>query len=212
MKIILKIGSIFLCIAALFCSTTLRATASDTQDLAGLLSHFNAMSAKFTQTLYDNSGNVVQNNSGDMALKRPGKFRWQVTSANKQLLIADGRNLWIYDEDLQQATRQKMDKNQANSPAWLLSGSVQALEDRFQVYRVKKGEPGQWFQLKSDNQKDLFKWIQLHFVNDTLTEMQLFDNLGQLSKFVFNDIKINPNLSANVFQFSPPKGVDVVEN
>jgi outer membrane lipoprotein carrier protein len=203
---------IYVLMVALFYSMSIFADKNDAHDLASQLSHFNSMTANFAQILYDSSGNVIQKNTGQMALKRPGKFRWQVDKPNKQLLIADGRFLWIYDEDLEQATKQKLDKNQANSPAWLLSGSVTSLEDRFLIYRVKKGEPGEWFQLKPDNQKDLFKWIQLHFVQGNLTEMQLYDNLGQLSKFVFTNIKINPNLPNNVFQFSPPKGVDVVEN
>lgn len=199
-------------LAVLFYATNSFASGEATQDLSTLLNGFNAMTANFSQVLYDNSGTVIERHTGTMALERPGKFRWQVNNPNQQLLIADGRYLWIYDVDLQQATKQRMDVSKSNSPASLLSGSVSNLENRFVVSQMKKADPGQWFELKPKTDKDLFNWIQLHFIDNKLVEMHLFDNLGQLSTFAFTDVQVNPKLSKNTFVFEVPKGVDVVEN
>jgi outer membrane lipoprotein carrier protein len=199
-------------LVALFYATNSFASTEASSDLSGLLNNFNAMSANFSQVLYDNSGTVIERHTGSMALERPGKFRWQVNNPNQQLLIADGRYLWIYDVDLQQATKQRMDSSKSNSPASLLSGSVSNLENRFTVSQMKKADPGQWFELKPRENKDLFNWIQLHFIDNKLVEMHLLDNLGQLSTFAFTQVEVNPNLPKNTFVFQAPKGVDVVDN
>src|SRR5258708_6431935 len=119
-------------------SATAIASPTANQNLSTLLSSFHAMTAKFTQVLYNAHGRPTQKSQGQMALERPGKFRWDVNHPNPQLLIADGRYLWVYDKDLQQATRQAFNKNNANSPASLLSGSVETLQQRFSVTQLHK--------------------------------------------------------------------------
>ncbi len=126
-------------------STALAATPS--QNLASLLSNYQSLQANFTQTITDEKGKVLQKSRGKMSLKRPGQFRWQITAPNKQLIIANNKYLWIYDVDLEQATRQKINKANANSPAWLLSGSVTQIQQRFVVKEINGSGGGQWFEL-----------------------------------------------------------------
>nr|MCU0537598.1 outer membrane lipoprotein carrier protein LolA [Hydrococcus sp. Prado102] len=120
--------------------------------------------------------------------------------------------LWIYDIDLQQANRQTLDQHHANSPASLLSGSITTLQNRFTVAKINKNQPGDWFKLQPKTPSDLFKWIQLHFIKGQLVDMNLFDNLGQLSSFTFTKVTTNLNLSSSLFNFSLPKTVDAVIN
>lgn len=188
------------------------ATTTDDAQLTQLLSGFNAMTANFMQTMYSGKNKVMQKSSGKMALQRPGKFRWQIVQPNPQLLIADGQFLWIYDMDLAQVTRQKLSAANANSPAYLLSGSVKALQKRFVISKMNKsGNAGVWFRLKPRAKSDLFQWIELHFVNNQLVGMQMTDSLGQLSAFTFTNIKINPPMAPTLFKFTAPKGVDVIK-
>ncbi len=180
-------------------------------NLSNLLGSFKSMTAQFQQVVSGGKGKATQHNSGQMALQRPGKFRWEVMSPNAQLLIADGRYIWIYDKDLQQASRQNLDSSNANSPASLLSGSVEDLENRFNVTTMDKGA-GEWFQLTPKNNNDLFKSIQLHFSNGKLVDMQLQDNLGSHTNFHFQNVVINPSLSPSLFKFTKPKGVEIIKN
>lgn len=186
---------------------------SPQQELTSLLSQFNAMSAQFTQIVYDAKKRPLQTSSGTMALQRPGKFRWEVTQPNPQLLIANGKFLWIYDKDLAQATRQKFDASNSNSAAMLLSGSVADVQTRFNItYPKKNPGPGQWFLLTPQHNKDMFQWVQLHFVNGVLASMRLADNLDTLTDFQFRKVVINPSLNAKLFTFKAPKGVAVINN
>jgi outer membrane lipoprotein carrier protein len=185
-------------------------SATPSEQLDSLLSSFKAVTASFRQTSVVKN-NISKTSSGTMALQRPGKFRWETTSPSHQLIVADGKYLWIFDADLEQATKQSLAKD-SHSPAMLLSGSTQALEQRFEIINAKAQDDKMLFDLKPKNKQDLVRQIELQFVNRKLNRMSVIDNLGQKTIFYFSNVAVNPNLSNKLFQFHPPKGTDVIKN
>src|SRR3989338_3432080 len=75
-------------------------------ELTQLLNGFSTFQAQFTQTTTDVNHQVLQQSSGTMMLMRPGRFRWETQNPTHQIVITDGKTLWIYDVDLKQATKQ----------------------------------------------------------------------------------------------------------
>jgi outer membrane lipoprotein carrier protein len=75
-------------------SFTLNCKASATDSLNQLLINLHSLTAHFTQTIIDGKGNILQQTSGQMALQRPGKFRWETQAPTRQLLVADGNHVW----------------------------------------------------------------------------------------------------------------------
>jgi outer membrane lipoprotein carrier protein len=182
----------------------------DSHQLKSLLSAYKSISADFTQKAYIKK-KVSKTSSGTMALQRPGKFRWEITTPNHQSIIADGKNLWIYDVDLEQATKTSLTKD-AHSPAILLSGSNDALEERFTLIDSDKAGDLETFRLRPKNNQDMVQQVEIKFDHQKLSEMSVTDNLGQKNVFYFTHVKINPSLSHQLFEFKAPKGVDVIQN
>ncbi len=106
--------------------------ASPTSDVEKYLSGLATWSADFKQTIDDGHGNVVRSAAGKLYLQKPGKFRWDYTEPSEQLILADGKQIWFYDKDLQQANVRPMDASLANTPAVLLSGGA-SLSSQFDV-------------------------------------------------------------------------------
>jgi outer membrane lipoprotein carrier protein len=181
------------------------------EQLAQLLNQVSSLQANFVQTIYDTNGEQLQQSSGQMTLQRPGKFRWQTQSPAKQLLIADGKHLWFYDIDLAQATEQPQTADK-NSPALLLSGSTTALTQNFIISQLLTTANQQLFKLLPKTKSALFQKVQLAFHHNTLSKMQMDDNLGQITVIEFAQTKNNPPLDANLFRFTPPKGIDIIKN
>lgn len=173
--------------------------ATPAEQLTDILNGFSSMQADFSH----------QGSSGKMALQKPGKFRWEVQSPDKQLIIADGKNIWIYDVDLEQVIVRKIDSRHSNNPAMLLSGSVRQLANDFLISKINK-PGGDWFALKPKGKNTMFQEVQLEFVENKLISMLVIDNLGQKNLFAFKNVKINRKLSRSLFKFVPPKGVDVI--
>ena len=165
--------------------------------------------ANFQQSILDKDGRVLEQTSGKMTLLRPGKFRWDTQKPSHQLLIADGKKIWLYDESLKQVTVQPQTKKAA-SPVMLLSDPTTKLMEQFSVRSTGQAAKQLKFALTPKDKAGMFQRADLVFEAGRLSQMQLFDSLGQKTIITFTDVKTNNTLSSNLFEFTPPKGVDVV--
>lgn len=181
------------------------------QDLQQKLNTFHGMKANFQQALFSDKRTPPHRSSGTMAILRPGKFRWETQKPNEQILIADGNLLWIYDVDLEQATKQKIDTTDSNSPALFLSGNVSDIPKRFTV-KNENNSNAVGFVLAAKSADDMFQSIKIIFQADKLSKMVVDTRIGQRSEFTFSQVEINPKFSNTTFHFKPPAGVDVLTN
>ena len=197
-----------ICLLVLVCFST--ATLSQPADelLQLKLNSIHTMTATFMQVVKA-KGHVVSRSSGTMALQRPGRFRWQTKEPMTQLMVADSQNLWIYDADLEQVTVKKQQKSLGGTAALFLSGYDNKVNHDFTVTQAGSNED-LVFDLKAKSVKAGFQRIRLKFNKDRLTGLTLYDQLGQITSIELTQAKSNPNLSPALFQFKPPKGVDVV--
>lgn len=191
--------------------TCVFADAAATAALIKILSGVNSMQADFVQLTQDGKGRAQPVQSGKMAVKRPGHFRWQVEKPSPQMVLTSGKTLWIYDPELMQATKQKLDAQVGNTPALLLSGDPRQLNDAFVITQGAGRVTEQVFVLKPREKEALFESLQVRFVGNQLQQMLLVDSLGQKTDIRFSQIKVNPTLAAAQFEFTPPAGVDVID-
>ena len=183
---------------------------SAADELAQLLGSYSTYQANFTQVTYFGNRNGVQKSYGRIMMMRPGKFRWETNKPTRQTIIANGKTLWIYDADLQQATQQTISSQGGTNPAALLSGNVRKLVKRFTIHKIKR-RGAIWFQLSPKSRGDSFTLVQMRFRKGRLVDMWVKNNLGQASRFHFYNVRLNARLSANLFIFRPPPGAAILK-
>lgn len=180
--------------------------------LQQLLSAYHTYQANFAQVTLNNQGKILQKSSGRVYMMRPGGFRWETDVPTHQIIITDGRVLWIYDIDLAQATKQPFSARVSLNPAVLLSGSLKDLMSVFTVAGVVTNDNTISFTLiPIKSQQQNFTSIMLTFQNKVWIGMQTVNNLDQRSVFTFTQVQVDTPLAENVFSFTPPPNVDVVE-
>ena len=196
-----------------FASFSLQAATEELaiQRLTTLLNQAQTINGRFSQLTLDGSGTQLQETSGDMALKRPGQFRWHTDAPMEQLLVSNGEQIWLYDPDLEQVTIQKMDQRLTHTPALLLSGDVSQIADSFDI-TLKEGGSVVDFILKPKAADSLFESLRLSFRNGVINDMQLIDNVGQRTNILFLGVKMNPPIPASQFTFEVPEGADVIQD
>jgi len=167
-----------------------------------------SLRAHFDQMLLDSDGGMVQESSGTVAIERPDRFRWDYTKPYPQLIVGDGRRLWIYDSELEQVTVKRMDKAMGNAPALVLSGN-RPLAEEFHIKELGRRDGLLWVQLTPKRPENDFKDVRIGF-GTHLERMDLEDNFGQVTRIHFTDLQRNPKLPPKLFHFVVPKGVDVV--
>lgn len=198
--------------------------AQATKNLNGLLSKLTSLQANFNQTTKATapskalpikkkqgleSTHLGQTFNGVMQVKRQGLFRWETTSPMKQLIVTSGKTVWIYDPDLQQATRQTLDEQMSNTPALLLSGNSAQMMKSYKVTQPNNAVP--YFVLYPRAKDGVFESLAIRFEGNLPAQMVLSDSLGQQTTVNFTETKLNPVIANSQFQFVPPKGVDVID-
>jgi outer membrane lipoprotein carrier protein len=183
--------------------------ASPTTEVEKYLSGLATWSADFKQTIDDGHGNVVRSAAGKLYLQKPGKFRWDYSEPSEQLILADGKQIWFYDKDLQQANVRNMDASLANTPAVLLSGGG-SLSSQFDVTALPPSDRLEWYQLIPKHPDTDFQLVRIGFRSGDLASMFLADKLNQVTQLTFSNSKRNAKFAADLFTFVPPAGVDVI--
>jgi outer membrane lipoprotein carrier protein len=178
--------------------------------LTTLLSQAKTLTARFSQLTLDGSGTQLQETAGELALKRPGLFRWHTDAPAEQVLVSNGQKVWLYDPDLNQVTIQVLDKRLTHTPALLLSGDVSKISENFEV-SYKEGGSVVDFILKPKAKDSLFDNLRLSFRSGVINDMQLVDSVGQRTNILFLGVKMNEPIDAAQFTFAVPEGADVIE-
>jgi len=166
-------------------------------------------SADFEQSLIDPDGRLLETTSGTLEIQRPGRFRWVYAEPYEQWLIADGTNIWSYDIDLEQVTVKPQAEALANTPALLLGGSGQAM-DQFEHGGSFVESGLTWVRLLPVDTDSGFRRVELGFDDGRLSRMVFLDNLEQTTVVVLKNVVVNEPIDAARFEFAVPDDVDVV--
>ena len=176
------------------------------------LSHLKTLRAEFAQTVTDGKGEQVQNAQGTLVIVRPGRFRWELTpdGGSPQLMVADGKNLWFYDRDLDQVSVKPAAAALTATPASLLSGDGK-LDEFFDVRAAGQRDGLSWVRVVPKRSDADFREVQIGFKGkDELSRMVLKDKLGQTVRLEFNVSTRNVPVADAEVKFTPPAGADVI--
>jgi outer membrane lipoprotein carrier protein len=146
---------------------------------------------------------------GVFFLERPGRFRWDYLAPSNQVILADGRDVWIIDEELKHVTR--------HLQRWALSGTPAAfmvmdasIEKDFEVVELGERLGMQWLELIPRDPESDFNRILLAFSGDELRQMELNDKFGQISRFRFYDVQRNVPIDPALFVYEGQDDWDLI--
>jgi len=207
--------ALFAVSAALLSSSLGAQTEGSASDLDGsaslesFLDETRTLRAEFQQELWSAEGRLIETAAGTLWLKRPNRFFWNYREPFEQVVVADGESLWIYDVELGQATVSPLDELIAATPAMLLSGD-QAVRDGFEVQESFDANEIDWVRLVPKLEGTDFSTVLIGFREGILASLELVDGLDQVTEIQFGEVEVNPAISDDSFDFSPPEDVDVI--
>lgn len=182
--------------------------------LKDFFNNTNSMRAKFHQVVTDKTGRKEQEVDGTMQLQRPNKFRWDYNKPYEQQIISDGKQVFLFDTDLQQVTIRELSKAIGSSPAAMLAGG-DAVEKSFVLKNATRKDDLTWVLALPKNKDSGFDRVLLGFKPDEngkekLRKMEMYDSFNHITDITFEEVERNPKLQDSTFLFTAPKGVDVV--
>jgi outer membrane lipoprotein carrier protein len=176
--------------------------ANAAQDLQNRLGKVNSFHANFSQTVASREGTLVQQGDGELWLKRPNLFNWQMISPDESVLISDGETLWFYNPFVEQVTATGLKEATNNTPFMLLSRN----DPRdWQQYNIK--QKGDDFELTPKSSGGNLKQFSITVTTSgTIKSFTAVEQDGQRSTYQLKSQQ-NGSIEPSKFKFILPKGV-----
>lgn len=193
----------------LLLSPALNAKRTSTGDLKHFFNVVKTYSAEFEQVVLDEALTPIQESSGRLWIKRPGRFHWHYTTPYEQYIVGDGKRVWVYDVELKQVTSRRVDGALGKTPAVLLSG-LSKVQDHFHITSLGRQGKLDWVQMKPRKYDGGYETIRVGFQNGHLRGLEMVDGFGQTTRVTLKNTRENKKISNDKFKFIPPAGVDVV--
>jgi outer membrane lipoprotein carrier protein len=200
------IPSLALACFAFVCNTA-HADAVDT--LRHFIQEVKTGRAQFTQTVTSPDGVKKKTSSGNFEFSRPNRFKFNYTKPFDQLIVGDGQKVWIFDADLNQASSRKFSAALGATPAALLAGGT--LDQDFSLTALPNKNGLSWVQANPKQGDGTFKSLQIGFRGKELAAVEILDAFNQRSVLQFSQFTADITFAADAFQYTPPAGVDVIE-
>ena len=171
--------------------------------------HYNkiqTLQVKFTENV--TSRGRTKTDAGTLYLRKKGKMRWEYASG--MLFISDGKLIYSYYPDEHRAEKMSMkESDDMKAPLAFLLGDVNFDRD-FGEYHTKPQDGG--LLITALPKSDKFPYTDVTFLvapDSSMRRLEVKMQNNDLMVFTFEGEKRNPLLTDALFQFTPPKGVEL---
>jgi outer membrane lipoprotein carrier protein len=166
----------------------LRATACEL--VKDYLRGLNSLQADFRQiTLAADGGEMIES-SGTFYLLRPNRFRWDYETPSEQLIVADGKRIYVYDKELNQVTTaaRRRSSTAPRRSCWRATSRRKVLHHA--QHRPRRWRT--WAELVPKTAETDVEKLQIGFVDGELDTLVMEDRFGQLTRFIFHRPRPQP--------------------
>jgi len=172
-------------------------------------------SADFVQ-IFQDPLNQRQQESGHLYLMRPRMMRWEYKNPEEKLFVSDSKNVYLYVPADRQVSKEAVkDTFDDRMPLMFLLGRSDLRNEftRFELLNARPSVEGmKVLRMYPRRKTDLSEVImEVDPANFQVRRLLLGHMDGSKSEFTFSNIRINTGISASLFQFKVPTGVQVVE-
>lgn len=167
--------------------------------------------ADFTQVFHSGAMGYDETSHGRVFMRKPGKIRWQYTGDVGDEIISDGKTVWVYQPDLNQAVKKAVDGSSGLATDFL--SGIGDLKKDFDI--ALSNETGTAWTLEltprapQPNIQKLF--MDIDKTSGLATKTVVVDSFGNETRVSFENIKINNALKDSLFKFTPPRGASVIK-
>lgn len=150
--------------------------------------------------------------SGEVSFARPGKMRWSYEQPEPSLVVTDGEDLWIYDPAGNEAQRMHAGEGFLSGAALQFLLGRGAIDRDFRVSALACG-PEQTRLALAPRKSAAYEKLEIRVdpASGEIVQTAVFDLVGNVTRVTFESVRTNTGLADELFRFSPPDGVRVVE-
>ncbi|WP_144208331.1 outer membrane lipoprotein chaperone LolA [Shewanella donghaensis] len=183
--------------------------ADDSEQLRERLINADSLKADFSQQVTDINDKVIQSGKGVFALAYPNKFYWHLTEPDESLIVADGKDLWIFNPFAEEVTVMDFSDAIDASPMALLVHRDEKTWSQYSVEQVQPESGKACYLIKPKAVDSSVVTVKVCFNDTQLTDFNLLDEQGNHSQFMLTNQTVVAADEAKLFEFTVPSNVDI---
>ena len=152
--------------------------------------------------------------TGKMYVRYPGMMRWEYQKPEKQVIITDGKKLWIYRPDDNQVMA-------GSAPAFFSDGKgasflsdIKLIREKFNISKVQSADD-YFYELKLEPREKTLDVsdIRISVTKNTFTVIRIitYNSYGDENRIELINNTFNVKLDDSLFSFDIPAGADVLK-
>ena len=181
------------------------------QRFIDVISVMQTFQAKFDQLSVSNNRNAMQESSGTLKIKKPGKYAWIIDAPRQSYELSNAKKLWKYDVDLEEVDIDKVSEKNNQFMRLLQIEETSELLNEYQIIADQYGDESVFSFIPHENQYEVSQ-ITISFVAKKLNNIRIQTDLAQATLFDFSEVVINEPIKDSMFELAIPEGVDVYDN
>jgi outer membrane lipoprotein carrier protein len=162
---------------------------------------------------YTPAGGARRTESGLLMLRKPKKMRWQYSQPAGKLFLSDGKLLWLYTPDENRVEKMKFqESDDMRAPLAFLLGKLNFdKEFRNLQSKIEGADTRIMAEPKTDNLP--YSAVEFLVAQDShIKEVKVTGFDKSILHFTFDQERVDPPLDGKLFQFSMPKGAELVDS
>lgn len=193
------------------------------------LANLDFFSAKFSQEVLSDSGEILEQSSGELAISKPNLANWHTIEPDELAIVSDGQDVWFYNPWIEQVSVYSLSAAIAKTPILLLTSKDESLWQQYSVIQKSSvmqknvtqksdnlnnsADVEESFVISSIDDNSQIKSLTLVFETKErggqLKQFSFLDATGQLSHIKLTDFNAQQAPVASLFKFVIPEGVQV---
>ncbi|MGJ8692379.1 MAG: outer membrane lipoprotein chaperone LolA [Thalassotalea sp.] len=185
--------------------TDTKALGSIKKTLMAKLKAVNYFTASFSQQVFDNDKNLIQQGRGKLIVSKPNKVYWQTTEPEESLIVSDGETLWLYDPFIEQVSLFSYQASIENTPILLITSESNEVWSNYSVTQPASDQ----YQIISDDEQSQVTSLTVTFSGKDISQLVITDVTGQTSEITLSENNHQTVPDAKLFTFTVPQGVHI---
>lgn len=152
--------------------------------------------------------------TGRVAYRRPGRMRWEYDPPNEQLLVTDGKTIWLFDPLLDNVTVHPLEDLTRGTPLAFLLGAGSLSEDfRCEPFSIPPPRDGlDYLELHPRTPIPGLAFIQLGVAKkgQGIQVLRLVDSQGNVRQVRFEGLRTGVTFPPRHFEFEIEEGMEVI--
>jgi len=169
--------------------------------------------ADFSQTSSIKAMEITDSASGRAFFKRPGKMRWEYETPDRQIIITDGKTLWVFRPEDNQVMIGKAPSFFKGGKGFSFLSDMKVIKQKFDMVLEKESKEG-FFVLKllprekTYDIAEIYLWISRNTFD--VVRILTYNSYGDETRIVLNNIQLKKELDDSLFSFEITEGTEVL--